>query len=263
MDPKREGRSAMGKFLRVLGSLIGIAGMFLGFVLSLYAIYQIAGRGWMFVGLFTFPITFMLTPLYMLGVYGSWHLLLINYGSMLATWVCYGIADKLEAVQVETSSSEPLPAPKASQTRSDNFVSSAAIWVLVTLAVFGIFSFLTSLPQAARTLHTKIIATENAPPHPTRTPQPISLFACVTDWTIRVRKGPGTNYEIIGGLVSGTCMWISGRNDDLTWAYMTSDDNKEGWVAASLLAINGDLSRAPVISTPGLSDLTPTTRAGE
>lgn len=253
----------MGKFLRVLGSLIGMAGMLLGFVLSLYAIYQIAGWGWMFVGLFTFPIVFILTPLYTLGVYGSWHLLIINYGSMLAVWVCYSIADKLEAVQVETSSSEPLPAPEASQTRSGNFASRAAIWVLVALAVFGIFSLLSSLPNATRALHTKIIATEKAPPRPTRTPQPISLFACVTDWTIRVRKGPGTDYEVIGGLLSGTCMWISGRNEDLTWVYMTSEDNKEGWVAASLLAIDGDLSQVPVISTPAISDPTPTTPAGE
>ena len=199
----------------------------------------------------------------MVAVYDSWHLLLINYGSMLATWLCYRIADRLEGVQVETSSSEPLPVPEASQTRSNHLALSATIWVLVVLGVFGVVSFLISLPKATRTLHTEIIATESAPPPPTHTPQPISLFACVTDWTTRVRKGPGTNYEILGGLLSGTCMQISGRNEDLTWVYMTSEDNKEGWVAASMVAIDGDLSRVPVLSTPDISALTPTPRPGE
>jgi uncharacterized protein YraI len=80
----------------------------------------------------------------------------------------------------------------------------------------------------------------------TSTKRPISLHACVTDSTIRIRRGPGTQYEAIGGLVSGTCMSISGRNQESDWVYITSEDNKTGWVAAWLLTIDGNVNTVSV-----------------
>ena len=73
-------------------------------------------------------------------------------------------------------------------------------------------------------------------------PEPVSLNACVTNSDINIRKGPGTDFEVMGGLVSGTCMQILGRNQDASWVYMVTEENEAGWVAAWLLTIEGDVN---------------------
>jgi uncharacterized protein YraI len=82
----------------------------------------------------------------------------------------------------------------------------------------------------------------------TPTTIPLNLRGCVNYESIRIRRGPGTQYETIGGLVSGTCLSILGRNEDSSWVYMVSEDNKTGWVAAWLLTIEGDVAQVSVKS---------------
>lgn len=105
-----------------------------------------------------------------------------------------------------------------------------------------------------------ITATKTLPPSPTRTPRPTFLNACVTNATIRIRGGPGTQYEVIGGLASGTCLSVIGRNHDSTWVYIRADDNKTGWVAAWLLTIDGDINRLSVRSVSEVSHVAPTAK---
>jgi hypothetical protein len=83
-------------------------------------------------------------------------------------------------------------------------------------------------------------------PVPTRTQEPMTISACVSGAMIKIRRGPGTQYETTGGLASGTCLVILGRNEEATWVYMVSEDHKTGWVAASLLPNAGNLSRVSV-----------------
>lgn len=71
-------------------------------------------------------------------------------------------------------------------------------------------------------------------PAEAHTEEPIVLSACVMAQT-RVRRGPGTHFETIGGLQTGTCLTIIGRNDMANWAYVISEDHQTGWVDASLL----------------------------
>lgn len=101
-------------------------------------------------------------------------------------------------------------------------------------------------PTITRTPRPTVQTTKTPFPTSTRSATPVSLDACVTDATIRVREGPGTDYGVIGGMVSGTCMSIQGRDQDLTWVYVLSDEGQEGWVAASLLTIQGDLQQVSV-----------------
>jgi hypothetical protein len=101
---------------------------------------------------------------------------------------------------------------------------------------------------------------------PTVTPQPAApimlvLNACVAiDEAVRIREGPGTEYETIGGIASGGCITILGRNADASWVYIETADNFTGWVAAWLLTIEGDLSRVEVMdismSIEPISELT-------
>jgi len=100
-----------------------------------------------------------------------------------------------------------------------------------------------------------VTATET--PFLTQTPTPTSsvkleLNACVaTDEAIRIREGPGTDYEAIGALASGACITILGRNTDSSWVYMETADGFTGWVAAWLLTIDGDLSNVSVQNDSG------------
>jgi uncharacterized protein YraI len=80
---------------------------------------------------------------------------------------------------------------------------------------------------------------------PTRTKEPITLSACVRD-TTRIRRGPGTQYETTGGLLSGTCLMILGRNDVASWVYIVSEDHQTGWVDVSLLNDAGGIGRVSI-----------------
>jgi len=92
-------------------------------------------------------------------------------------------------------------------------------------------------------------------PPATRT-QPVSLNACVTSSTIRMRENPGTEFAVIGGLTSGTCFKIIGRNKDSSWANILTSENVKGWVAAWLITSEGNVNSLPV--TSNIISLTPT-----
>src|SRR5690349_5740437 len=83
-------------------------------------------------------------------------------------------------------------------------------------------------------------ATVTSNSFPTQTSVPtvpivLELNACVaTDEVIRIREGPGTDFEAIGALAPGACITILGRNTDGSWVYMATADNFTGWVAAWL-----------------------------
>lgn len=107
---------------------------------------------------------------------------------------------------------------------------------------------------------TKVLPTKTPLPRLTPTQKTISLHACVTNSTTRIRRGPSTDFEVIGGMVSGTCMSILGRNQESDWVYVVSEDSKTGWVAASLLTIDGDLQQVSVQSSSEALSLAPATK---
>ncbi len=138
------------------------------------------------------------------------------------------------------------------KTTTQGFVPNT-VWVLIAIVAFSVLcSFFGSSESSTATTRTQTPrATKSSNSslskfgNPTSTKVPLSLHACVTDSTIRIRRGPGTQYEVIGGLVSGTCMSILGQSGDSNWVYMTTGE-QTGWVAASLLTIDGNLSMVPV-----------------
>ena len=135
------------------------------------------------------------------------------------------------------------PVPPA---HKDNLASLFGILGTITVLLLLVFNFLNTftVPTSTRALV----------PIPTLTPGhtlpatsgSVSLNGCVTDSAIRIRQGPGTDFEVIGGLVSGTCMQILGRNQDASWVYIVTEENEAGWVAAWLLTIEGDITGVSV-----------------
>jgi uncharacterized protein YgiM (DUF1202 family) len=130
----------------------------------------------------------------------------------------------------------------------DNLVSLFGILGTITVLLLLVFYFLNTSAAPTSTRMLVPIPTLTTSPVLMAAPEPVSLKACVTNSEINIRKGPGTDFEVMGGLVPGTCMQILGRNQDASWVYMVTEGNEAGWVAAWLLTIEGEITRVSVRS---------------
>ena len=129
----------------------------------------------------------------------------------------------------------------------DNLASLFGILGTLTLLLIMIFNLLNN--RAAPASVQMLVLTPTVTTSPALVAADIlTLKACVTTSEIRIRQGPGTDSEVTGGLVPGTCLRILGRNQDASWVYIVTEDNTNGWVAAWLLTIEGDLNRVSVRS---------------
>jgi len=137
------------------------------------------------------------------------------------------------------------PVPPA---HKDNLASLFGILGTITVLLLLVFNFLNTL-TAPTSMHALVPIPTLTPVHMLpATPGLVSLKGCITDSAIRIRQGPGTDFEVIGGLVSGACIQILGRNQDASWVYIVTEENEAGWVAAWLLTIDGDITRVPLRS---------------
>jgi uncharacterized protein YraI len=286
----------MSKFLRGLGNFVFIIGGLLGFVLSILVVSAVAGVGGVIASLFLFPLTFTLVPFYTLFVYGSWNLLLINYGSAIVAWTLYKIAENVDqrakestieapwviaqdspSKQVELSparvESAPIekpvkPVEQAQQRASESNKNALAFFAVVVGILILTVVFMSLSPETSSkptpapspkpvTIRPTLTAAPLIRASPTT--KPVSLDACVTNGSIRIRRGPGTQYAAFDGLASDACLTILRRNEDASWVYMTTGA-KTGWVAAWLLTIEGDISKVPVQSISEAMSMVPTAK---
>jgi hypothetical protein len=58
-----------------------------------------------------------------------------------------------------------------------------------------------------------------------------------SDQAVNVREGPGRTFAPISSLTPGTIVQIIGRNGDGEWLQIRLEDGREGWVSASLVAV--------------------------
>ncbi len=135
-----------------------------------------------------------------------------------------------------------------------NDLSGTAIFFFLCIALYSCFAG-TNNSSSSRVDLVKPSATLNKKPIPTLTQQ-VVLKACVTSSTIRIREDPGTEFNVIGGLTSGTCFKVLGRNKEASWVYIETNERTRGWVAAWLITIKGDVDRVAV--TSNIVSFTPT-----
>ena len=64
---------------------------------------------------------------------------------------------------------------------------------------------------------------------------------------IKIRKGPGTDFDVIGAVPDGTPLLVEGRTRDSAWLKVRAPEGSDGWVLASLLALAVDLDSAPEV----------------
>ena len=139
---------------------------------------------------------------------------------------------------------------QAKPTRKDHSSRDVLLWLSVGIGLIGLSSYLFLSPSlfTPATIQTEPPAANSTPGArlaPTWTPEPVTISVCVTD-TTRIRRSPSTHAETIGGLLSGTCFTILGRNAEATWVYIVSEDHQTGWVAAPLVSDAGTLSKVSV-----------------
>jgi len=66
---------------------------------------------------------------------------------------------------------------------------------------------------------------------------------------MNVRSGPGTNYPVIGTASAGRSYPVTGKNAAHSW-WRIDYNGRDGWVAASLTATQGDTALVSIVSTP-------------
>jgi hypothetical protein len=103
------------KYVRKLGIIIAIAGIVIGLILSIFVAYEIAGGWGVVLGILIFPLMFAYLPLYALFFYGSWNLLLVNYGSVAVGWILLSVAETMEKPQPQLATDEPPTQPVATK----------------------------------------------------------------------------------------------------------------------------------------------------
>ena len=236
-------------FIVTLGGLLSLA-------LSLIALNEMWGDWGVVLGLVLFPLTWAYFPLYALFASGSWYLFLLTYGSLALSWYLVEVANNME-MPVRGKYKEPITKPVVMRA----ILTPGVILLVIGLILVAVLMALSPLFAAIWTPERSTVAETEIPlPTSTLTPTFLSIRACVTDSAIHIRRGPGTQYESIGGMVSGTCMWVLSRNPESSWVYIATEDNMAGWVAVSLLTIDGDVTRLSVrgVSEDGAVTPTPT-----
>ena len=144
--------------------------------------------------------------------------------------------------------------------KDTSLIRLLAVLILISLGSYLFLSRSFLSPASNPSLSER---TGTPPPAPTRAREAETLYTCVEDIT-RIRRGPSTKSETIGGLLTGTCLTILGRTVDASWVYVVSDDHQTGWVAASLLPAAGDIGKVSIRDSSALANSTrPTLTSAE
>lgn len=73
---------------------------------------------------------------------------------------------------------------------------------------------------------------------------------------LKIRSGPGFEYDSLGSVPAITDLFLLGRTADSAW-FLIEYEGARGWIAGWLCWVNGDLSRIPVTDEPGSGGQTP------
>ncbi|NLX11811.1 MAG: SH3 domain-containing protein [Chloroflexi bacterium] len=86
-----------------------------------------------------------------------------------------------------------------------------------------------------------------------RADRPVTIAArvCATCGGLRVRAEPSTSAAVVTTLDAGTPLTITARTADNAWVSVTLPDGEQGWVAASYLAYEADLSAVALFGANG------------
>lgn len=104
----------------------------------------------------------------------------------------------------------------------------------------------TLIPVVTPTATPMLVPT--ASPAPTATPAVMTPSAQAAR-AVNVRGGPGTAYPVIGGLAAGQTVTITGKNAAGDWWQVCCVNQREGWVAASVVTASGPVGSVAVAAS--------------
>jgi uncharacterized protein YgiM (DUF1202 family) len=154
-------------------------------------------------------------------------IIIVLCGLLVVVVAMSGILEKNE----DTAVTAPLPAPTSTLATASQPEATAA--------------------EPGPTVETEAKAAEA--PEPTDQPPPQATEempseprAVVTNDRLNIRSGPGTGYPIIGALLQGDEVTVTGRNKASTWLAIRTDDGTEGWVYADYTRVDTEVKSLPV-----------------
>lgn len=129
-----------------------------------------------------------------------------------------------------------------------------------TAAVLGSHSVTVKAYNAAGRVSDPATVTVHVIEEVTVTPIPLASvtlppgapWAAITATILNVRRGPGTNYPVIGQLQQNDVVEIAGKSADSSWlqiVYPTGTIGR-GWISASYAQVRGSPAFIPVVETP-------------
>ena len=86
---------------------------------------------------------------------------------------------------------------------------------------------------------------------PAPTPVPEVAFsgeATINAKTLNMRKGPGTQFELVSAFASGTRLSLLGKDSSGTWANVKSAEGVEGWMSVKYVTLSVPIENVPVVN---------------
>ncbi|MEM7030269.1 MAG: SH3 domain-containing protein [Chloroflexota bacterium] len=93
------------------------------------------------------------------------------------------------------------------------------------------------------------VSLATAQPTATSTPFDITPLVTAVDSAVNLRRGPGTQYDIVAVLPQGSSLPVVGRNSDTSWWYVATSEG-DLWIAASVTEAKNVGDDIPVVAIP-------------
>jgi CRP-like cAMP-binding protein/uncharacterized protein YgiM (DUF1202 family) len=113
---------------------------------------------------------------------------------------------------------------------------------------------ITPEPSAPPTTEMTPTATPSptVPPEATAAPTPaptvtVPIPSRTTGGGLRMRSGPGSNYEVLVSLAEGQEVNVLGRDETGEWLKISLDSGEEGWVAAEFVDVDVAVEALPIV----------------
>lgn len=97
---------------------------------------------------------------------------------------------------------------------------------------------------------------------PSRTPTQSPVLAEAIG-EANLRAGPGLDFEIVGQIVAGNPIPVTGRSFEFPWYQVAFEGVPEAWVFEQLVTINGDITTVPIVDAVSVPTIDPTQQAIE
>ena len=94
-------------------------------------------------------------------------------------------------------------------------------------------------------------ATSEATPEATEPAEAVTTAIVIAEGSARLRSGPGTTFDIVDAVATGTRLTVIGFNEAEDWVNVRLEDGQEGWISEPLLRIEVPQSAAPKASIIG------------